>query len=89
VNAATPPERGLGRPERGPERHIPGGTPAEQEAFGRLVEAFPGSTVGVFEPNESNGQRPIDDPILDEPDLGVLVPLDFGQLLAEGIPETE
>jgi replicative DNA helicase len=34
------------------QAYIPGGTRAEQEAFGRLVEAFPGSTVGVFEPDE-------------------------------------
>jgi hypothetical protein len=33
--------------------------------------------------------RPVNDPILDEPDPGVLVPLDFPKLVAEGVPETD
>jgi hypothetical protein len=47
------PRRGLRATGTGQEQaYIPGGTQQEQEAFGRLVEAFPGSTVGVFEPNQ-------------------------------------
>ena len=51
------------------------------------MEAFPRSVIRPF---ERNGKpRAIDDPILDEPDLGVLVELDFPKLIAEGIPETD
>lgn len=72
-------------PSASPEPYIPGGTPEEQEAFGRLVTAFQNSKILPFEPNG----RPIDDPILDEPEPGTLMPLDFPRLLAEGIPETD
>jgi replicative DNA helicase len=37
-------------PPTSPPAYIPGGTPEEQEAFGRLFDAFPLSTVGPFEP---------------------------------------
>ena len=36
-------------PPTASEAYIPGGTPEEQEAFGRLVEAFPGAEILPFE----------------------------------------
>jgi hypothetical protein len=63
-------------------------TESEQEAFGRVLMAFPGSKVGDAILN-GDEPRPIDDPVLDEPDPDVLVPLDFARLLAEGIPEID
>ena len=44
-----------------------------------------GNVIPITEPTEGA----IDDPILDEPDPGVLVPLDFDKLLADGVPETD
>ena len=51
MNAETPPERGLGRTGTGrQEAYLPGATPEEEQAFGLLLDAFPLSTVGPFEP---------------------------------------
>jgi hypothetical protein len=72
------------------QAYIPRGTLEEEEdALGRLLELFPGSTVGELEPN---GQRSIleeADEALAEPDGFELVPLDFAKLLAEGIAEPD
>jgi hypothetical protein len=93
AESSAPTEPTSPPPTTQPESYIPGGTAEEQQAFGRLVEQFQGKVL-PFEPNGQPVQEPIqpraiDDPILDEPDPGVLVPVDFPKLIAEGVPETE
>jgi hypothetical protein len=65
------------------------GTPEEADALGRLLELFPGSVVGEFEPNEQRSILEEADEVLAEPDGFELVPLDFAKLLVEGIPEPD